>query len=72
MNKFATDIERDMAFRLTPSDIRKKLGKDDAISSLSKARDILDNIGFKSHSSMISEIIKRAKSVDDSDIEVTI
>lgn len=71
MKKFATDIERDMNFLLSGS-LKKSLGASDGIAHLSKARNLLDNIGFKTHSAAISAIIKKAESIDESAIEVTL
>ena len=69
MKKFAAQIERDMDF-LMSGNLKKSLNADDAIQHLSKARALLENAGMSSHSAAISSIIKRAQSIDESDIEV--
>lgn len=69
MKKFATDIEREMDFLLSKN-LKKSLGANDAIQHLSKARNLLENVGFKSHSAAISAIIKKAENTDESAIEV--
>ena len=69
MKKFAATIERDMAFFLS-RDLKKCLGTDEAISYLSKARNLLENAGLKTQCAAIDEIIKRAKTIDESTIEV--
>lgn len=71
MKKFATDIEQQMSFLLS-QDLKKSLGVDEAIAHLSKARNLLENVGLKSHSMAISAIIKKAESIDESVIEVQI
>lgn len=71
MQKFAAKIERDMAFILS-GDLKKSLGVDEAISSLSKARNLLENAGIQLQCAAIDEIIKRAMTIDDSNIEVTL
>lgn len=71
MKKFATDIEREMSFLLS-SNLKKSLNANDAIEHLSKARNLLENLGHKKHSEAISVIIKKAESVDESAIEVTL
>lgn len=69
---FSKDIEHSMSLILNPHHLKKCLAKDDAINHLSKARDLLVNLGFNSYSSMIEVIIKRAETIDESSIEVTI
>lgn len=69
MNKFANDIERNMDFFLS-ANLKKSLGASEAIQHLSKARNLLENVGFKLHSAAISAIIKKAESIDESTIEV--
>jgi hypothetical protein len=69
MEKFATNIERNMAFMLS-KDLKKSLSTDEAITSLSKARNILVNAGLETHCAAIDNIIERAKTIDDSSIEV--
>ena len=71
MEKFTTNIERDMAFMLS-KDLKKSLGADEAVSNLLKARNLLENAGFKIQCAAIDEIIKRTQSVDESVIEVTL
>lgn len=70
MKKYAADIERSMAF-LMSADLKKSLGHSDAVAHLVKARNLLENVGRKAHSQAINTIIKRAQSIDDSNIEVT-
>lgn len=67
--KYTAQIERDMDF-LMSGNLKKSLSADDAITHLSKARDLLENAGLSIHSAAISSIIKKAKSIDESDIEV--
>lgn len=69
MKKFATDIENNMAFLLS-TDLKKSLGVDEAVAHLAKARNLLENVGFITHSNFINSIIKRASEIDESDIEV--
>lgn len=69
MKKYAAQIERDMNF-LMSGNLKKSLSADDAIKHLSNARALLENAGLLSHSSAIFSIIKRAQSIDESDIEV--
>lgn len=69
MKKFAAQIEREMDFLMSGS-LKKSLSADDAIQHLSNARDLLENAGLTRHSAAISSIIKRAQSIDESDIEV--
>jgi hypothetical protein len=69
MKKFAAQIERDMDF-LMSGNLKKSLNADNAIIHLSKARDLLETAGLSSHSAAISSIIKKAKFIDESDIEV--
>ena len=71
MKKFASDIEKNMDFLLS-GNLKKSLGASEAISHLSKASNLLENAGFKSYSEAISEVIKKAKTIDDSDIEVSL
>jgi hypothetical protein len=71
MKSFTKNIERDMAFLLS-GDLKKSLGADDAILSLCKARNLLENAGLKNHCAAIEEIIKRARAIDESEIEVTL
>lgn len=71
MKNFTTNIENDMAFLLS-GDLKKSLGADEAISSLSKARDLLKNAGFETHCAAIDAIINKAKTIDESNIEVVI
>jgi len=71
MKNHTTNIENDMAFLLS-GDLKKSLNVNEAISHLSKARNLLENAGFKTHCLAIDVIIKRAKTIDESDIEVTI
>lgn len=60
-----------MAFLLS-GDLKKSLGVDEAISSLSKARNLLQNAGLEIQCAAIDAIIKKAQSIDESNIEVTI
>lgn len=69
MKKFAKEIENDMSFLLS-GDLKKSLAADDAVRHLQKARDLLVNAGFETHAEQIEEIIRRAKSIDESQIEV--
>ncbi len=69
MKKYASQIERDMDF-LMSGNLKKSLCADDAIQHLSNARNLLENAGLLSHSTAISSIIKRAQTIDESDIEV--
>jgi hypothetical protein len=69
MKKYANQIERDMDF-LMSGNLKKSLCTDEAIQHLSRARDLLDNAGLSNSSAAISSIIKRAKYIDESDIEV--
>lgn len=69
MKKFAAQIEHDMDF-LMSGNLKKSISADNAITHLSKAHDLLENAGLSSHSAAISLIIKKAKSIDESDIEV--
>ncbi len=71
MKKFAADIERNMAF-LMSKDLKRSLSQGDAVAHLQKARNLLENLGLKTHSQAINTIIKRATEVDDSNIEVTL
>jgi hypothetical protein len=71
MKKIAQDIEQNMAF-LLGGDVKKSINKKDAILHLIKAKNLLENAGLMSQSSMINLIIKRAEKVDDCDIEVFI
>jgi hypothetical protein len=71
MKNFTTNIENDMAFLLS-GDLKKSLGVDEAISSLSKARNLLQNAGLEIQCAAIDAIIKKAQSIDESNIEVTI
>jgi hypothetical protein len=71
MKNFTTKIESDMAFLLS-GNLKKAIGADEAISFLSKARNLLENAGLKTHCAAIDAIIKRAQIIDESDIEVTI
>ena len=70
MKKYAADIEESMAF-LMSGDLKQSLGQSDAVAHLNKAKNLLENAGLKTHGQAISTIIKRAETVDDSDIEVT-
>jgi len=69
MEKFAKQIESDMAF-LMSGELKKSLHAGDAVSHLSKALDYLQSAGLEVHCSMVQNIIKRASSVDESNIEV--
>jgi hypothetical protein len=69
MKKYAADIERSMAFFMS-GDLKKSLAADDAIGHLVKARNLLESVGLVTHSRAIDNIIKQAKEVDESDIEV--
>jgi hypothetical protein len=69
MKKYAADIEKSMAF-LMSQDLGKSLNASDAVSHLSKARNLLENLGLTTYSSAVSAIIKRAELIDESDIEV--
>lgn len=69
MKKYATQIEREMDF-LMSGNLKKSLSAVDAIQHLSLARDLLANASLTRHSAAISNIIKRAQSEDESDIEV--
>lgn len=60
-----------MAFFLS-GDLKKSLAADEAISSLYKARNLLENAGLKFHCAAIDAIIKRACIIDESEIEVTL
>lgn len=71
MKKYAADIERQMDF-LMSGNLKKSLAANEAISHLSRARDLLENAGLHTHSAAISAIIKRAETIDESDIEVQI
>ena len=71
MEKFAQEIEQSMAFFMS-RDLKKSLGANDAIAHLVKAHSLLENAGLQSHCSMIANIIKRAKEIDESAIEVQI
>lgn len=71
MEKFAATIERDMAFFLS-RELKGALGVDEAISSLTKARNLLENAGLKTQCAAVDEIIKRAKTIDESNIEVAL
>jgi hypothetical protein len=71
MKNFTANIERDMAFFLS-GDLKKSLGADEAISSLLKARNLLENAGMKLQCAAVDAIIKRAKTIDESTIEVSI
>ncbi|MCK9567739.1 hypothetical protein M0R72_02165 [Candidatus Pacearchaeota archaeon] len=71
MKNFTANIEHDMAFLLS-GDLKKSLGADEAISSLSKARNLLQNAGLELQCAAVDAIIKRAQTIDESDIEVTI
>lgn len=67
-----SDIEETMNFLMSPVGIKRALGHDEAISHLEKAKNLLENAGFRTHSAMIENIIKRASSINDSEIEVEI
>lgn len=69
MKKYAADIEQSMAF-LMSGDIKKSLNAGDAIAHLSKARNLLNNLELTAHRDAVDAIIKRAQSIDESDIEV--
>jgi hypothetical protein len=71
MKKYAADIERNMAF-LMSADLKKSLNQDDAVAHLEKARNLLENLGLKTHSQAINTIIKKAVEIDDTNIEVTL
>ena len=71
MKKYAAQIEQEMDF-LMSGNLKKSLNADDAIQHLSKARDLLENAGLTTHSAAISAIIKKAYSIDESDIEVMV
>lgn len=71
MKKNATDIEQGMSFLLS-RDLKKSLGANEAIAHLSKAYNLLENVGFKSHSMAIYAIIRKAETIDESSIEVGI
>jgi len=64
------DLENSMNFLMSPGGIKKALGHDEAISHLEKAKNLLENAGLHAHSAMVSAIIKRASSINDSEIEV--
>jgi hypothetical protein len=70
MEKYVADIEQSMAF-LMSGELSKKLRKDEAVQHLSRARDLLEAAGLAVHSARIDTIIKRAQSIDESDIEVS-
>jgi hypothetical protein len=71
MNKYAMQIEREMDF-LMSGNLKKTLSADDAIQHLSKACELLENAGLTRYSAVISSIIKKAQSIDESDIEVVV
>jgi hypothetical protein len=71
MKNFTTKIEQDMAFFLS-RDLKKSLGADEAISSLLKARNLLENAGMTLQCAAVDAIIKRAQTIDESTIEVSI
>jgi hypothetical protein len=71
MEKFTANIDRDMAFFLS-RDLKKSLGVDEAISSLSKARNLLENAGLFAYCTAVDAIIKRAQTIDESIIEVSL
>jgi hypothetical protein len=71
MEKFTANIDRDMAFFLS-RDLKKSLGVDEAISSLSKARNLLENAGLFTYCTAVDAIIKRAQTIDESTIEVAL
>jgi len=71
MKNFTANIEQDMAFFLS-GDLKKSLGADEAISSLSKARNLLANAGLETYCVAVDAIIRRAQTIDECDIEVTI
>jgi hypothetical protein len=71
MKKIAQDIEQSMEFLLS-GDVKKSINKQDAILHLVKAKNLLENVGLLSQSSMIDAIIKRAEKIDDCDIEIFI
>jgi hypothetical protein len=69
--KIQSTIERDMAFILS-KDLKKSLSTDSAISSLVKARSLLNNAGLFNYCSLIDDIINKAQTIDDGVIEVTL
>jgi len=69
MKKIAQNIEQNMEFLLN-GDVKKSINKEYAILHLVKAKNLLENAGLLSQSSMINVIIKRAEKIDDCDIEV--
>lgn len=69
MKKYAADIEQSMAF-LMSSGLKKSLNAKDAIAHLSKARNLLNNLELTAQRDAVDAIIKRAQSIDESDIEV--
>ena len=71
MKKFAQQIEDNMSF-LLGGQVSSCINKDDAIGHLSKARNLLENAGYTEASSKIDDIIKKASTEDDSDIEVSL
>ena len=71
IKKFAQEIEENMAFFMS-RDLKKSLGANEAVAHLVKAHALLQNAGLKSHCNMISSIIKRAKEIDESIIEVQV
>ena len=70
MKKFAEQIEENMSF-LLGGPVKKSIGKDDAIAHLKKARNLLENAGYTEASEEIGNIITKAASEGDSDIEVS-
>jgi hypothetical protein len=71
MKNFTTDIENNMAFFMG-GDLKKSLNKDEAICSLNKARNLLQNAGLETLCVAIDAIVKKAEFIDESNIEVTI
>lgn len=75
MKKFANEVqqlERSVAFLMDADDMKKSLNSNDAILHLSKALSYLEHAGLESHSSLVKSIIKRAQTIDESNIEVSL
>lgn len=71
MKNYASQIEKDMNFLLS-KDLKKSLDTNEAIQHLIRAHELLECVGLSKHSTAISCIIKRAQSIDESDIEVVL
>ena len=69
MKNIQSEIEQSMVLLLN-GDVDKTLQRTSAINHLSKASNLLKNAGMHSFSSKIQDIMKKANTIDESEIEV--